>query len=185
MGVTIFRSAPSALEVRLFLGLVIHGAHVAPAHLISDKGSQFWPTAGYKKWCRRRGIKPRFGAIGKHGSLAVLERGIRTFKELLCWILVPTRREAMRREIGLLVGWYNAHRPHTTLGGRTPDEVYFGRFPANRRPRIEPRPRWPRGSPCAAPRVIIAGQPGARFDLEVEHIGGHVALPIVMLRRAA
>ena len=185
MGFAIFRSAPSSVELRMFLGLVIHTAHVAPAHLISDKGSQFWPTAGYKKWCRRRGIKPRFGAIGKHGSLAVLERGIRTFKEVLHWILVPTRREAMRRETGLLVGWYNEYRPHTTLGARTPDEVYFGKFPANRRPRIEPRPGWPRGSPCAAPRVIIAGQPGARFDVEVEHLDGHVLLPIVRWRRAA
>jgi putative transposase len=185
MGLTMFRSAPSSAEIRLFLGLVIHAAHVAPAHLISDKGSQFWPTAGYKKWCRRRGIKPRFGAIGKHGSLAVLERGIRTFKELLCWILVPTRRAAMRRETGLLVSWYNEHRPHSTLGGRTPDEVYFGRFPANRRPRIEPRPKWPRGSPCAWPQALVAGNPGARFDLEVEHLDGHAALPIVRLRRAA
>jgi hypothetical protein len=39
-----------------------------------------------------------------------------------------------------VLDWYNQHRPHSTLGGKTPDEVYFQRFPANRRPRIEPRP---------------------------------------------
>jgi hypothetical protein len=29
------------------------------------------------------------------------------------------------------------------------------------------------------------GKPGARFDLEVEHLDGRVALPIVRLHRAA
>ena len=46
-----------------------------------------------------------------------------------------------------------------TLGGKTSDEVYFHRFPANRRPRIEPRPAWPRGSPCALPHALVAGKP--------------------------
>ena len=32
---------------------------------------------------------------------------------------------------------------------------------------------------------LVAGKPGARFDLEVEHVGGHAHLPIVRLRRAA
>ena len=33
-------------------------------------------------------------------------------------------------------------------GGATPDERYFGRRPANRTPRWEPREKWPRASPC-------------------------------------
>jgi len=40
--------------------------------------------------------------------------------------------------------WFNAERPHTFLGGATPDEIYFGRMPACRKPRLEPRHRWPR-----------------------------------------
>jgi hypothetical protein len=71
------------------------------------------------------------------------------------------------------------------LGGKTPNEVYFRKFPANHRPRIEPRPNWPRGSPCAWPQALMAGKPGARFDLEIEHMAGHAHLPIVQLRRAA
>src|SRR5207245_2086493 len=59
--------------------------------------------------------------------------------------------------------WYNQHRPHSTLGGQTPDELYFERFPANRRPRLEPRSTWPRGSPCALPHALVAGKPGARL----------------------
>jgi len=45
--------------------------------------------------------------------------------------LVPLRKNAFRREIGTAIDWYNEHRPHTTLGGRTPNEVYAGRYPSN------------------------------------------------------
>ena len=91
----------------------------------------------------------------------------------------------MCRQLIVLLDWYNEHRPHMTLGGKTPDEVYFRRFPANRRPRIEPRVRWPRRSPFAGPQALVAGKPGTRFDIEVEHIGGHAYLPVVRLRRVA
>jgi hypothetical protein len=87
----------------------------------------------------------RFGALGKHGSLAVLERAILTNKEGLRHTIVPARRESVLTELFLMLDWYNQHRPHSTLAGKTPDEIYFQRFPANRRPRFEPRSCWPRG----------------------------------------
>ena len=74
---------------------------------------------------------------------------------------VPLRRDAFRRELAQIVLWYNEHRPHSGLGGRTPEEVYFRRFPASRRPRYEPRERWPRGSPCAGPWALVRGKPAA------------------------
>ena len=83
------------------------------------------------------------------------------------------------------LAWYNEHRPHATLYGKTPNEVYFRLRPANRRPRIEPRESWPRRSPCAAPCTLVAGQPGDRFELEVGSHDGRRHLPIVSLRRAA
>jgi len=99
--------------------------------------------------------------------------------------MVPTRRAALRTDLVIVLDWYNHHRRHSTLGGKTPDEVYFQRFPANRRPRFEPRPVWPRGSPCALPHALVAGKPGAQFNMEVEHVAGLVHLPIIRLRRAA
>jgi putative transposase len=185
LGFAIFLGPPTSAATCALLGRVIRSTGTAPRHLISDKGTQFWPTQNYPGWCRRRDIRPRFGALGEHGSIAVLERAIRTLKEALGLLVVPTRRSLMQREVGLLIAWYNHHRPHTTLGGKTPDEVYGSLFPANRRPRLEPRATWPRGSPCAWPQALIAGKPGAKFRLDVERMKGHAHLPIVRLQRAA
>ena len=139
-----------------------------------------------KGWCKRKAIRPRYGAVGKHGSIAVVERFIRTMKdEVTRRILVPQRRAAFRRELASYLAWYNEHRPHTTLDGKTPNEVYFRLRPANRRPRIEPRERWPRPSLCASPSTLIAGQPGDRFELEAGFHDGRRYLPIVSLRGAA
>ena len=82
MGFAVFAQEPSSIQVRSFLGRVIRTAGRAPKHLLSDKGGQFW-CDGFKAWCRRRDIRPRFGAVGKHGSIAVVERLILTMKQIL------------------------------------------------------------------------------------------------------
>ena len=186
MGFAIFKKEPDAVEVRSFLGRSIRKAGTAPRHLISDKGRQFWPCAKYKAWCRRRGIKPRFGAVGRKGSIALVERLILTTKQVLRHLpLVPLRRETLRLELTAIFEWYNKHRPHTGLGGKTPNEVYHDRYPANRRPRIEPRGGWPRGSPCAKPWALVAGKPGARITIDIDCHAGRRHLPVVQLKRAA
>jgi putative transposase len=184
MGVTAFKNQPSCREVCGFLGRTIAKAGNAPRHIICDRGGQF-DCPAFRKWCRKKGMKPRYGRIGKHGSIAVVERVHLTIKCLLAHLLlVPYRREAFMRELSLVVAWYNGSRPHTWLGGKTPNEAYFGTFPANRRPRYETRDRWPRGSPCAKPWALTRGSPGAELTLEVSFQGGRKHLPIVTLKRA-
>jgi transposase InsO family protein len=186
MGSAVFTSQPTSVAVRGFLGRTIAKAKSTPKYIVCDRGGQF-DCDGFRAWCRRKGIKrPRYGAIGQHGSIAVVERFILTMKCLLSGLLlVPLRREAFRRELEAIEQWYNGHRPHTTLGGRTPDEVYNETYPANRCPRFEPRSRWPRGSPCAKPWALVKGRAGARLDLEVTFHAGRKHLPIVRLKRAA
>ena len=185
MGTGTFRRQPTSEQVRTFLGRTIHAAGAAPKHLICDRGRQF-DCHGFRRWCARRGIQLRYGAVGRHGSIAVVERCIRTLKEMLrLLVLVPLRAAAFRKELSLIVEWYNAFRPHSALAGRTPDEVYFAKFPAHRRPRFEPRAKWPRGSPCARPWALTRGRPGARLELDVAFHGGRKHLPIVTLKRAA
>ena len=136
MGLAVFDRQPTSLQVRQFLAVAIRKAGQVPKHIICDKGGQFW-CDGFKDWCRRRGISPRFGAVGKQGSIAVVERFIRTMKAegTRRLLLVPLRKESFRQELNLLADWYNEHRPHTWLGGRTPGEVYFSHPPAIHRAR--------------------------------------------------
>ena len=185
MGFGVFKSQPTSASIRAFLGSVIAKAGLTPRYLICDKGRQFW-NDGFKAWCRKRGIRPRLGAVGKRGSIAVIERLIQTTKRMLRFLpLVPLRREAFRQEIGLVLDWYNEHRPHTGLAGRTPNEAYFRRRPSHRQPRFEPRPRWPRGSPSAKPWALVKGKPGTRIALDVEFYANRKHLPLVTLRRVA
>ena len=186
MGFAVFRGEPSSAAVRKFLEGVFRKAGHQPQHLITDQGTQFF-AKGFGRWCLRRRIGHRFGAIGKYGSLAVIERCIKTMKSECTrrLILVPYRFTNFRQELALFFSWYNSHRPHTWLHGATPDEAYNHRRPACRMPRFEPRQRWSRRSRCAAPQVLVRGQPGGRFDLEVRYDAGRRHFPIVTLKRAA
>ncbi len=185
MGGAVFRKQPSSNQVCDFLAKTIRDAKATPKYVVCDKGTQFW-CSPFKRWCRRRKIKPRFGALGQHGSIAVVERLIRTLKaEGLRRVLLPLNLRRMREEVAAVVGWYNSHRPHTWLGGRTPEERYRRIPAACRRPRFEPRTRWPSQSPCASPYAHVRGKPGVCLELVVEHYQGRNHLPIVALKRVA
>jgi hypothetical protein len=102
------------------------------------------------------------------------------------WVSTRARGLTHReREIDFYVSWFNARRPHDWLGGRTPDEAYYRQVPACRKPRFEPRSRWPRRSPCARPQALVRGQPGVRLELRLGYRAGRKHLPIVSLKRAA
>jgi transposase InsO family protein len=186
LGFTVFVKQPTSEQVRACLGRAIARVRTAPKYLVTDSGTQF-TCAGFKPWCKRHGIRHRKGAVGKSGSIAVIERYIGTLKRECTRLLavVPLTRRAFHHELSLFVGWHNADRPHTTLDGVTPDERYFGERPACRAPRFEPRPHWPRGSPCAAPRTLVKGQPGVALQLNIEFVAHRHHLPRVTITRAA
>jgi putative transposase len=181
MGFAVFKKVPHSRDVGSFLGHAIHQAQATPKYLISDKGKQFW-CQGFKGWCQMKGIRPRFGALGHHGSIAVVEPFIQTVKVECTRRLpvVPLRVKILRQELSEFRLWHNQHRPHTTLGGRTPDEVYF-HLP----PRFEPRELWPRPARCAPPQVLVKGPPGVRLELVVGYQHARRHLPRAALRRAA
>ena len=185
MGIAIFRKPPDSQQVIAFLAKTIRQAKTPPKHIISDKGTQFW-CKRFKRWCKRRKIKPRFGAVGQYGSIAVIERFIRTLKdEGLRRTLVPLTLGKMRAEANAIITWYNTCRPHTALGGRTPDERHRRVASACRRPRWEPRELWPNDSSCASPQVKVRGKPGVNLQLAVDFHQGRKHLPVVVLMRAA
>jgi transposase InsO family protein len=93
-------------------------------HAVTDQGPRF--SGKYLAWCERHGVKPRYGAVGQHGSLAVISRFFLTLKnEAMRVIVLPFSLDAMRAELVAFVHWHDA-RPHQSFGGRTPAEVYAG-----------------------------------------------------------
>ena len=103
--------------------------HGSPKHIISDQASVFTGDV-FAELLDSWNIKPRLGAVGKHGSIAVTERVIKTLK---CeWL----KRVAIIKDVDHLVklceefeDWYNEWRPHMTLDGLRPDDVYYDKKP--------------------------------------------------------
>lgn len=185
VGFAAFPKQPNGAQVRSFLGRAIHTAGETPKYLISDLGPQF-TAAAHSKWCTRRGITPRYASKDSIRASSSVERFFRTMKtEWLRRIRVPLGQQAFRRAVSLYVGWYHEHRPHSSLGGKTPTEVYEGRRPANRRARYEPRAKWPKHSRCASPQAPPRARPGAKLELVVTFADDTKLLPIVQLKRAA
>ncbi|MCK6481123.1 MAG: DDE-type integrase/transposase/recombinase [Planctomycetes bacterium] len=68
---------PAAFAVR-FLREAVDRAGV-PGWVVTDRGRQF-TSGAFTKALRRRGIRRRFGAIGRSGSIALIERFWRSMK---------------------------------------------------------------------------------------------------------
>jgi hypothetical protein len=152
-------------------------------YVISDQGSQF--RENYELLCDARGIKPRFGAIGQHGPIAVLERFNRTLKdELIRKILVPLRVSDFNEELIRYVIWYNEHRPHQYLNGRTPNEVYESRFPARDGPRLDTSSKYPLNARDGNHTSTLS-QRAANLQIVVTHLDDRRHLPIVSIELAA
>jgi len=95
-----------------------------PGHIITDKGTQF-KSHTFRKWCKRKGIILRYGAVGKYGSIAIIERSFRTLKsEWLRKIIIPFDINGMCKKLTTYIRWYNCFRPHQGLNGATPAEIY-------------------------------------------------------------
>jgi transposase InsO family protein len=165
----VFCKQPTGQQVSEMLDRAVERVSRAPKYTVTDQGPQF--CSEYLTWCERHGVKPRYGAVGEHGSLAVIERFFLTLKtEAMRVIMVPFRLAAMRTELVAFVGWYDAHRPHQSFGGRTPAEVYEGLE------RADPEAGTESGSRLTS---------GKQLALKVSYLEGRRHLPIVQLRAAA
>jgi transposase InsO family protein len=179
-----FPSKPHADEVCRVLDYAVHCAGDPPKYIVSDQGVQF--RSEYKAWCEAHDVLPRFGAVGQHGSIALIERFMRTLKhEGLRRILMPLTIKGINHELALFCRWYNVHRPHRALLGATPAEVRDARLPAHRRNSYEPRPRHPLESKLSARRRIGRVTRVERLELIVTQVEGRKHLPVVELRAAA
>jgi hypothetical protein len=122
--------------------------------------------------------RPHYPATERMAILELKDEGFRR-------VLIPLNLRKMREEANAIIAWYKTCRPHTALGGRTPDECYRRVASACRRPRWEPRPHWPSDSSCAFPQVKVRGKQGVNLQLVVDFHQGRKHLPVVTLRPVA
>jgi transposase InsO family protein len=133
VAITAWRGEPTAKDARELLRRAIQRAGGRPRHFVTDRGTQFTARI-FRRYLRRRRIRHRYGAVGCHGSIALVERFWLTLKtELLDMGVIFLPLAALRRALQRRVSWYNAERPHLGLGLRTPSEVFAGRPPRQRR----------------------------------------------------
>ncbi len=176
----VFRKELTGAELSMMLDQALDFTGRAPKYTVSDPGAQFREEY---PWCENNnGVKPRFGAVGKYVSIAVVERFIRTLKEEgLHRILVPLREADMRREFDAFACWYHDARPHQGLGGATPvrDARWAKACLRTAERRATSAISCPRASKARKKRCTRSPA------LVVQGVEGRAHLPIVALRRAA
>jgi transposase InsO family protein len=100
-----------------------------PKHIISDQGGVFIGDV-FAELLGKYEILHRFGAIGKHGSIAVTERVNKTLKyEWLKRVAIIKDCNHLTELCSEFETWYNSWRPHMTLDGFRPDDVYYNNKP--------------------------------------------------------
>ena len=169
LSIRVFSKETSASEIARLVSRTAR-RHRRPAHFISDQARCFKDQV-LRRRLERLGVKQRFGAIGKMGSIALIERLWRTLKDTLGLRLTgPLVTKDLMAKIVPGLDHYAHFRPHQALGGATPAEIYFGRTPAHL-------------SAIPPPR----GRPGERpMDLPflIDYLDAERLLP-VLVRKAA
>jgi putative transposase len=177
LGFAVFKKQPTSSAIRTFLSRTIGNVKACPKYIICDQGKQF-TSDGFKAWCKRKNIRPRYGAAHRYGSIAVIERFIKSLKdEWLRRLIIPLRLDAMRTELSVYISWFNEHRPHQALDGSTPREIYEDVAPRSRARRLDVRPT--RRSRQRDPVSSV------QLTLTVTYHEGRRHLPIIELKRAA
>ncbi|MBN2493825.1 MAG: transposase [Deltaproteobacteria bacterium] len=101
----------------------------APRHVITDKEPVFTGGA-FRELLGSWNVKHRLGAVGKHGSIAVTERVIRTLKyEWLRRVPLIRGLDHLESLCKVFAVWYNAWRPYALLDGACPDRWYCRDIP--------------------------------------------------------
>lgn len=159
----LFDAEPSATEMATVLDEAVSRARrlhpdLSLRHFVTDKGACF-TAAEFQDAVAQHGMEARFGAVGRHGSIALIERLWLGLKDLL-QLRLDRRllREDLEPRIGLGLFYYSVLKPHQGLGGATPAEVYFQKEPARISAVSPPR----EGDPMPPPGFVIRHLDAAR-----------------------
>jgi putative transposase len=99
--------------------------HGAPEIFNTDQGSQF-TDADFTAVLAARGVRISMDGKGRWIDNVFVERLWRSVKYESIYLHAYETPREVRVALARYFAFYNAHRPHQSLGYRTPDEMYFG-----------------------------------------------------------
>jgi hypothetical protein len=139
-----------------------------PEFLITDHGGQFQKT--FKQKVNKLGIRHVRGRVRCPAVNGKIERFFRTFKMWWTTLLKRSDPRALQRCLNEYRDWYNQVRPHASLDGRTPDEVWHGIEPPEPIPILQVDPIDVTASVTRRPFRGYQGDPQLRvveIDIQV------------------
>jgi putative transposase len=95
----------------------------------TDQGSQFTSEA-FTAALKEHGIEISMDGRGSWRDNVFVERLWRSIKYEEVYLHAYESVSHAKAGLGRYIGFYNAHRPHSSLDKRTPDEFYFATLPA-------------------------------------------------------
>ena len=98
--------------------------HGRPEILNTDQGSQFTSVA-FLKVLQDAKIAMSMDGKGAWRDNVFVERLWRTIKYEEVYLRAYRSVSEARSGLGRYLAFYNRRRPHSSLGGQTPDQVYF------------------------------------------------------------
>ena len=98
--------------------------HGCPEIFNTDQGCQF-TDSDFVDLLKRHGIAISMDGKGAWRDNVFVERFWRSIKYEEVYLRAYESAAEAKHFIGRYISFYNEHRPHSSLGGRTPDEVYF------------------------------------------------------------
>ena len=101
--------------------------HGRPERILTDRGAVF-RSVEVEALLQDHGVRHILTLPAHPWTNGRIERLFRTFKETVFarfWLLASFAQ--VDRFCVDFLGWYNRDRPHSAFGGRTPDEVFYGR----------------------------------------------------------
>jgi putative transposase len=94
----------------------------------TDQGSQFTSSA-FTDRLKQEGIQISMDGKGRWADNVFVERFWRSLKYEHVYLHAYEPAGEARSKIGRYIEFFNAERPHSSLGGQTPEQVYFHRPP--------------------------------------------------------
>jgi transposase InsO family protein len=125
-----------------------------PRFVITDHGAQF--RRQFRTATKKTGIIAVQGRVRAPYLNGKIERTSRTFRIWWRLVLAGLTQRGIQRRLDQFGAWFNEHRAHSALHGRTPREAWQGhvlsapvpiRARDQRQPQIDVRRRHHRGDP--------------------------------------